>query len=147
MKNETKHPRPRLAGFMATPFAGIWLAILMLVVVAALAALMIWQNCRAAFAAGEMRAISSAQVVAAHLQWMMQAIDQALRRVDAAFGDQPISQTTSGAIADIRQAVGDLPQGFQCSVYDETGRLRLSSFPEAVRIEVSDREYFQARMT
>ena len=142
MKIETSHRRPRLAGLLAAPFAGIWLAIFMLVVLGALAGLMIWQNYRAAFAAGEMRAVSSAQVVAAHLEWMMEASDQALRRVDAAFGDQPISETTAGSIADIREAVGDLPQGFQYSVYDETGRLRFSSVPEAVGIEVSDREYF-----
>jgi len=143
MKIDTAHRRPRLAGFLAPPFAGIWLAVFMLVVLAALASLMIWQNYRAAYAAGELRAMSSAQIVAAHLEWMMEASDQALRRVDAAFGDQPISQTTSGSIADIRQAVGDLPQGFQYSVYDETGRLRFSSVPEAVGIEVSDREYFR----
>src|SRR5690606_24667136 len=78
-----------------------------------------------------------------HLEWMMEASSQALRRIDGALGDEPISLRTTGAIADIRQAVGSLPVGFQYSVYDENGRLRFSSVPEAMGIEVSDREYFQ----
>jgi two-component sensor histidine kinase len=141
VNNETA-PSHRFGGSVAAPFAGVWLAALMLIALAVLASLMIWQTYRAAFQAGEARATSSAQVVAAHLEWMMEASDQALRRVDTAFGDKPISSTTS-AITDIRQAVGDLPEGFQYSVYDETGRLRFSSVPEAVGIDVSDREYFR----
>jgi hypothetical protein len=115
----------------------------MLFAVASLAGLMIWQNYRGEFAAGEARAISAAQVVAAHLEWMMEASDQALQRIDAALGDEPISNSLTGTIADIRQAVGDLPAGFQYSVYDETGRLRFSSVTAATGIEIFDREYFQ----
>lgn len=109
--------------------------------VAALAALMIWQSYSAALRTGEAKATSSAQIVAAHLEWMLEASDQALRRIDSALGNEPI-RVSAGAIADIRDAVGDLPEGFQYSVYDETGRLRLSSVPEAIGIDVSDREYF-----
>lgn len=86
--------------------------------------------------------MSSAQVVAAHIEWMMEASDQALQRIDAALGDEPVS-SSNDAIADIRKAVGNLPEGFQYSVYDETGRLRYSSVPKAVGIQVTDREYFQ----
>lgn len=126
-----------------TPFAAVWLAILMLGGLAALAGLLIWQNYRSELAAGEARAQSSAQLVAAHLAWMMEASEQALQRIDSALGDAPIRNNSSDTIADIREAVGDLPPGFQYSVYDETGHLRFSSVPEAVGIEVSDREYFQ----
>lgn len=130
----------RLGG---APFAAAWLAIIILCAFSALAGLMILQNYRAVFEAGESRATSSAQVVAAHLKWMMEASDQALQRIDSALGSEPIGASSPGVIADIRQAVGSLPEGFQYSVYDETGRLRFSSVPEAVGIEVSDREYFQ----
>lgn len=132
----------RRAG-LTTPFAAFLLALLMLAALAGLASLMIWQSYRAELQAGEARAMSSAQVVAAHLEWMMEASDQALRRVDVALGDLPVSLKSIGAITDIRQAVGDLPEGFQYSVYDETGHLRFSSIPEAVGIDVFDREYFQ----
>ncbi|HEY6631298.1 MAG TPA: histidine kinase dimerization/phosphoacceptor domain -containing protein [Rhizobiaceae bacterium] len=115
---------------------------IMLAALAALASLMVWQNYKAALNAAEARAVSSAQVVAAHIEWMMEASDQALRRIDAAIGDNPVG-SAHNAVADIRAAVGDLPEGFQYSVYDETGSLRYSSVPEAVGIRVSDREYFQ----
>jgi two-component sensor histidine kinase len=80
-------------------------------------------------------------VIAAHLQWMIEASDQALRRIDSALDEQPI-QSSADTIADISQAVGDLPAGFQYSVYDETGELRLSSIPHATVIRVADRDYF-----
>ncbi len=139
----SKFHRPQhWTNVIATPFAVTWLAIAMLAAIGGLAFLMIWQSYSAALEAGEARAKSSAQIVAAHIEWMIEASDQALRRIDATLGDEPI-RTTAGVIADIRQAVGDLPEGFQYSVYDETGHLRLSSVREAIGIEVSDREYFQ----
>jgi len=141
VSSEGKRSR-RVNRVVAPSLAATWLALFMLAAITALAMLMVWQSYRAAIEAGEARAKSSAQVVAAHIEWMVEASDQALRRVDAALGDQPI-RTSAGAIADIRQAVGDLPVGFQYSVYDETGRLRFSSVPEAIGIEVSDREYFR----
>lgn len=103
---------------------------------------MIWQGYSSALKAGEAKAQSSAQIVAAHLEWMMEASDQALRRIDSALGPDPIRSSWT-TIRDIRSAVGDLREGFQYSVYDETGRLRLSSVPEAIGIDVSDREYFR----
>lgn len=127
---------------IATPMAATWLSVVMLAAIGGLAFLMIWQSYTAALEAGEARARSSAHVVAAHVEWMMEASDQALRRIDAALGGQPI-RTSAGVISDIRQAVGDLPEGFQHSVYDETGHLRFSSVPEAIGIQVADREYFQ----
>lgn len=127
---------------LSTPFAAVWLTMIMLTALAALAALLVWQNYNAAIKAAEARAASSAQVVAAHIEWMMEASDQALQRIDAAIGDTPVG-SSQNAVADIRAAVGNLPEGFQYSVYDEAGRLRYSSVPEAVGIQVSDREYFQ----
>jgi two-component sensor histidine kinase len=113
-----------------------------LVAILALASLMIWQNYKAAIAAGEARALSSAHVVAAHMQWMIEASDQALRRIDTTLDEQPI-QSSANTIADISQAVGDLPASFQYSVYDQTGELRLSSVPRATGINVADRGYFR----
>lgn len=126
---------------IGTPLAAVGFAAFLLTAVAALATLMIWQSYSAALRTGEAKATSSAQIVAAHLEWMLEASDQALRRIDSALGNEPV-RVTIGAISDIRDAVGDLPEGFQYSVYDETGRLRLSSVPEAIGIDVSDREYF-----
>ncbi len=129
---------PRIPAASATVAVGT----LLLVAVIALAGLLAWRDYEAALERGESRALSSAHVVAAHFQWMLQASDQALRRIDAAVGSGPIGQSTRN-IANIEEAVGDLPRGFQYSVYDETGELRLSSTKGATGVNVSDREYFQ----
>lgn len=128
---------------IATPFATVALTVLLLAALAFLGSLMIWQSYRAALSAGEARAMASAHVVAAHVQWMMEASDQALRRIDAALGHEAV-RSSPDATADITEAVADLPGGFQYSVYDPGGRLWLSSVPEAVGISVADRDYFQA---
>jgi len=122
--------------------ATIGVGALLLCAVIGLAALLAWRDYEAAIERGAARALSSAHVVAAHFQWMLQASDQTLRRIDTALGPGLIGRTTSD-IADIAEAVGDLPRGFQYSVYDENGQLRLSSHGGAVGINVSDREYFR----
>lgn len=119
----------------------VGLATLFCIAIAGLTALVIWQNYRAAQAATEARAVSSAHVVAANIEWMIEASDQALRRIDAVFMNRPI-QSSANTIIDLSGAVSDLPAGFQYSVYDETGRLRLSSIPNAAAISVADRDYF-----
>lgn len=131
-----------LGDLIRAPIAAIWLAVIMLAGISILGALMIWQSYNAAIELSEARAKSSAQVVAAHMEWLMEASDQALRRIDAVIGPGPI-RASPGTIANLRDAVSDLPDGFQYSVYDETGQLRMSSMAEAIGIDVSDREYFQ----
>jgi len=123
-------------------FSAIAIAVSVAVAVVCLIALLVWQHYRTALEAGIVRAQSAAQVVAAHAEWMLEASDQALRRIDSAIGESPI-RASVGTIEDISQAVGDLPPGFQYSVYDETGMLRLSSVDEAVGINVQDRDYFK----
>ena len=131
-----------LADRISTPHAAIGYGAFLLFAFVLLACFMIWQSYSSALRTGEAKAESSAQIVAAHLEWMMEASDQALRRIDSALGPEPIRSTWT-TIWDIRSAVGDLPEGFQYSVYDEAGRLRLSSVPEAIGIDVSDRDYFR----
>jgi len=120
----------------------VLLVTIFLIVILSLASLLVWQNYKVAVVAGEQRAQASAHVVAVHIQWMIEASDQALRRIDATLDSQPI-QSDADTVADISQAVGDLPSGLQYSVYDETGELRASSIVDASGINVADREYFQ----
>lgn len=128
---------------IARPGTAIALTLLIILAALSLAGLLVWQNYQVALAAGETRAQSSADIVAAHMQWMMEASDQALRRIDTALGDGPVG-TSPNAVEDISQAVGDLPEGFQYSVYDGNGILRLSNFSKAGGINVDDRDYFKA---
>ncbi len=142
MQNRGRRLVRNLANRISTPWATIGYGALLLSAIAALASFMIWQSYSSAVKAGEAKAASSAQIVAAHLEWMMEASDQALRRIDSALGPESIRSSWT-TIWDIRSAVGNLPEGFQYSVYDEDGNLRLSSVPEAIGIDVSDREYFR----
>ena len=128
---------------VSIPLVVLAMGVLFFLAVVGLTTLMVWQNYKAANAAGEARAISSAHVVAANMEWMIEASDQALRRIDSVFTDKAI-QSSSEAADDIALAVGGLPKGFQYAVYDETGRLRLSSVPNAPVINVADRDYFKA---
>jgi len=127
---------------LGTPVITVGLTFLLLALVLGLAALVTWQAYRSALATGEARAQSSAQIVSAHVEWMMTASDQALRRIDSALGGHPV-RPTADEIADITGAVGDLPPGFRFSVYDETGRLRMSSDPEAAIFSVAETPYFR----
>lgn len=144
--NRIDTPKTRLPGAvrrrLGTPVVTVSLTFLLLALVLGLAALVTWQAYRSALATAEARAQSSAQIVAAHVEWMMTASDQALRRIDSALGGQPV-RPTADEIADITGAVGDLPPGFRFSVYDETGRLRMSSDTEAAVASVADTPYFQ----
>ncbi len=125
-----------------TPALTVGLTFLLLAVVLGLAGLMAWQAYRSALATAEARVQSSAQIVAAHVEWMMTASDQALRRIDSALGNQLV-RPTADEIADITGAVGDLPPGFRFNVYDEGGRLRMSSDVEAASDNVADTPYFR----
>lgn len=122
--------------------AGIALtAVVFLAAILALTAMVVAQNYRASTEAGDERAKASAHVVAAHVQWIMEASDQALRRIDTAIGDRPID-TAPSTVEDINDAVGGLPPGFQYSVFDNQGRLKLTDANSGVGIDVSDRDYF-----
>lgn len=132
---ETLHAR------IARPGTAVALTTIIIAAALALAGLLVWQNYRLALTTGETKAQSAADVVAAHMEWMVEASDQALRRIDAAIGDGPIG-TTRDAVEDISGAVGDLPEGFQYSVYDAAGVLRLSSVSKAGSIRIDDRDYF-----
>jgi Signal transduction histidine kinase len=127
---------------LRTPLVTVGLTFLLLALVLGLAALVAWQAYRSALTTAEARAQSSAQIVAAHVEWMMTASDQALRRIDSALGGHPV-RPTADEISDITGAVGDLPPGFRFSVYDETGRLRMSSDPQAAIFSVADTPYFR----
>ncbi|MBX3567332.1 MAG: hypothetical protein KF914_04695 [Rhizobiaceae bacterium] len=135
MQSTPRQPR------IATPVAAIMLTTALLVVVLGLAGLMVWQSYRATLEAAEARAQSSAQIVATHIESMITASDQALRRIDAAVGDNDV-RATANTIADIAQAVGDLPAGFQFTVYDSTGRIRLASDSRRTGEEMADSSYF-----
>ena len=127
---------------LAKPATAIVLTASIVIAALGLVSLQIGQNYQAALVAGELKAQSSADIVAAHTEWMLEASDQALRRIDTAIGSLSLG-TEPAAVADIRVAVGDLPEGFVFSVYDSSGNLRLSNVSEHRAGNIAERTYFQ----
>lgn len=128
--------------FRAMPTLPLWLTGIFLLAVTTVTGLILMENYKSSLAAGEARARSSAHVVAAHVEWMMEASNQALRRIDSALGNNPID-SPENTIANIAEAVGDLPSGFEYSVFDASGQQRFSSIPNATPLNHGDRGYFE----
>jgi two-component system, sensor histidine kinase PdtaS len=122
--------------------AAVLLTTVLFLVLSALAGLMVWQSYRDAIASAEARAAGAAHVVAAHSQWLVEASEQALRRVDEALGDRP-DLFVGGTAGDLNEAVAGLPEQVVVWVFDAEGKSVLTNDPEAVPIAVEDREYFQ----
>lgn len=126
----------------ASPALPIWLTGIVLATILIVAALIVYENYYNALKDGEERALSSAHVVSAHMEWMMEASDLALRRIEVAVGDRPIDAAPA-LIADLAKAVGELPAGFEYSILDADGRMRFSSNRKADLPNHSQRSYFK----
>lgn len=140
MRDDVNTDLPRAK--TARPALPIWLTGAFLLALLTVAGFIIVENYRNALKDGESRAVSSAHVVAAHLEWMIEASDQALKRIEAELGDRPID-TAPGVAGDLTRAVGDLPLGFEYSLVDAAGRIRFSSTGAGTDADHSERAYFQ----
>lgn len=126
----------------ARPGLPIWLTCVFLVALLTVAALIVLENYRNALKEGEARAVSSAHVVAAHLEWMVEASDQALRRIEAELGERAVDDSPTLA-ADLNRAVGELPAGFEYGLVDEAGIIRFSSTGTGIGSDHHVRAYFE----
>lgn len=89
-------------------------------------ALLAWNSYRDAVDRTRVRASSSAQVVATHIEWLMAAGLQALEESDRAAGPAPFA-TPAGAVDEMRGHFSHLPRGISFSFVDSSGKTRLSS--------------------
>lgn len=126
----------------ARPTLPLWLAGVLTAVVLCFGALTVYENYNNALREGEARAVSSAHVVAAHMEWMMEASDLALRRIEAAISGRPIDSSAE-LILDLERAVGELPVGFEYAILDQDGETRFSSAPDDTLPNHAERLYFQ----
>lgn len=126
----------------ARPSLPLWLAGVLIAAVLSVGAFTVYENYNNALKEGETRALSSAQVVAAHLEWMMEASDLALRRIEAAIGGRSIDSSAE-LITDLERAVGELPAGFQYALLDQDGQTRFSSASDDPLGNHSGRFYFE----
>ena len=131
------------AGRISAPVATIGLTVLFLALFSALTAYMLMQTYRDAVTRAETRAVSSAHVVAAHTQWLMEASYQALRRIDDAVGNR-LQNPPADAIGDLNEAVQSLPGNVRAWVVDASGEPRLTNADVTAKFNASDRPYFQA---
>lgn len=114
--------------------------ILLMALIVLLAGATLAAQYRAARDGAGIQAHRTAHVAATQFGWILQASDQALRRIQNAVRGNPSRLTQ---LADIATAVEDLPDGLQHSLYGTTGRLILSSEQDRHVIDVSDRPYFE----
>jgi two-component sensor histidine kinase len=126
-----------------TPVAAVGLAAALFVFISLLAGWFLWQGYRDAQSRGEQRAAIAAHTVAAHLQWIVEASRQALRRVNDTLDFRP-DLWNSREIARLDTLVGALPADGQVRVFDAGGNEVLSSSPDAGEINISDRPYFRS---
>jgi two-component sensor histidine kinase len=120
----------------------LWLAGVLVAAVLSVGALTVYENYNNAIREGEARAVSSAHVVAAHMEWMMEASDLALRRIEAAIGGRTID-SSADLITDLERAVGELPAGFQYAILDQDGQTRYSSAADTSLPNHAERAYFR----
>lgn len=89
------------------------------------------------------RVTASTKIVATHAQWLNAAAWQALRRIDDAL-PASVGDTNAAQIANIQDAVKDLPGRVQAYVVDANGQTVYSTDPQVKPINITDRAYFSA---
>jgi two-component system, sensor histidine kinase PdtaS len=146
LREAQPEPRNRIVSRLRSvgaPTAALGLTAALLLAIAVLSGLLMWQSYRDAMASAEIRAESAAQTVAAHIRWIGEAAFQALRRVDDILGARPDVFLT-GTVGDLNEAVAALPEQVSVWVYDADGDSVLTNDARAADLDVGDRPYFQA---
>jgi two-component sensor histidine kinase len=122
-----------------TVMAGAAAAVLALLV--AMGALMLWQSYRQASSNAELRALSAAQVISAHVTWLVEANNQLLRRIDDALGDRP-DFTVAAVWAHIDEAIAESTGRVAVLIFGPDGAMRLTNTPGLGVETAAGREFF-----
>jgi two-component system, sensor histidine kinase PdtaS len=138
-------PRDGVSGRLAirTPTAAVALALFVFVLLSLLAGLLVVQSYRDAVARAEDTARTAAHTVSAHVQWLMEASRQSLRRVDERLGDNA-SAPADGVAADLNAAVEALPGQTIMRVFGADGALTNSSERDRPVKSIAAAPYFTA---
>lgn len=89
------------------------------------------------------RAISSAEVVAANFEWAGETSHQLLQRVDDFVGPN-LDAMPANALGFLKEAVSTLPGSPRIYLVGADGSTRLTTDPDFKPLDIRDREYFQA---
>ena len=91
----------------------------------------------------QVRAISSAEVVAANFEWVNETSHQLLQRVDDFVGPD-LDVLPSNALGFLKESVATLPGSPRIYLVGADGGTRLTTDPDFKPIDIRDRAYFQA---
>jgi len=89
------------------------------------------------------RAISSAEVVAANFEWVAETSQQLLQRVDNFVGPS-LDTLPENAPGFLKESVSTLPGSPRIYLVGADGNTRLTTDPDFKPIDIRDRDYFQA---
>lgn len=89
------------------------------------------------------RAISSAEVVAANFEWVGETSHQLLQRVDDFVGPN-LDALPANALGFLKEAVSTLPGAPRLYLVGADGGTRLTTDPDFKPIDIRDRDYFKA---
>ena len=89
------------------------------------------------------RAISSAEVVAANFEWVAETSHQLLQRVDDFVGPN-LDALPANALGFLKEAVSTLPGSPRIYLVGADGGTRLTTDPDFKPIDIRDRDYFKA---
>ncbi len=89
------------------------------------------------------RAISSAEVVAANFEWVGETSHQLLQRVDDFVGPN-LDALPANALGFLKEAVSTLPGAPRIYLVGADGGTRLTTDPDFKPIDIRDRDYFKA---
>ena len=89
------------------------------------------------------RAISSAEVVAANFEWVGETSHQLLQRVDDFVGPN-LDALPVNALGFLKEAVSTLPGSPRIYLVGADGSTRLTTDPDFKPIDIRDRDYFKA---
>ncbi|MBW3098808.1 sensor histidine kinase [Pseudohoeflea coraliihabitans] len=119
------------------------LGLFVLLLFVIMAAIMVVMEYRAEKMNAQVRVETAAHVVATQFDWVFEASAQALGRIERAAREKGI-RSDRDAIRSITEAVENLPENYQYSIYDSEGDLTHSSIPNAPSVNIADRTYFMA---
>ena len=125
------------------PWLVLGLTAFFVFIMATITALLIWRGYDDTLGRTRARAEAAAHVVSGHAQWLIEASNQALRRIDRELG--PTARSFASASPTLQDELAGLPAEVQLGVYNTAGR-RIDNGPATVPQSIADTEYFGPAM-
>lgn len=125
----------------AAPSLVLWLTIAFVAIMSAITVLLIWQGYYDNLNRTKARAQSAAHVVSVHAQWLIEASNQALVRIDRTI--EPDTRTALPTGPALQEELAGLPAEVALGIFDSTGS-RVGSGEGSVPASIADTDYFAA---